>query len=553
MVHSDLDEDTTIPAIHANSHTYVHLFSFNDGIKIEFFVKPFSTNPPYLKPGVGGKVLYGLLDGKKTQAIRDLKREEELVWEFIGSCPSLSEIEDYKASWVFDEPGDCLQFITELEDVKDKVVIEWPEGEKLRIKHRFSFSNLSLTIKSSGTDWFDVSGEIKVGENRVMEMKELLNLIEQHKNNFIPLGNGDYISLTKEFRRRLEEMSAFADHSKGDFKFNSIAAFALNDLFDNLDITSDKRWKDTVKNIKSTLKLKPEVPTNLDAELRPYQTEGYNWLFRLSHWGVGACLADDMGLGKTVQAIALLLHRAEKGAALVVAPASVCNNWIKEIMRFSPSLNPVFFADQRDILQNIHPSLVVVCTYGLLQANIEAFTTIRWSSVVLDEAQAIKNTFAKRSQAVLELKADFRLITTGTPIQNHLGELWSLFNFINPGLLGSLKSFNDRFAIPIEKNQDTIKRNQLRRLIQPFILRRTKNQVLEDLPEKTEITINIELSTEEMAFYEALRLQAIEKIDSGEGNIEQKRIQILAEITKLRRACCNPIAICFSLALKPVG
>ncbi len=539
-IHSDMAEDTSFPTIQANPLTHIHILSFNDGFKIEFFVKPFTTNPPYMKPAVGGKVIYGMIDGKKVQAVRDLHKEEESVLNFINACPSLADFDDYKSSWVFDDPEECLQFLSELEDVKDKVVIEWPEGEKLRIRHRFSFGNLKLNIKSSGTDWFNVSGDLQVGEQQVMEMKTLLSLLEENKTNYIPLGNGDFITLTKEFRRRLEEMSAFADHSKGEFKFNAISAFALNDLFDNLDITADKCWKDTVKNIKTTLKLKPEVPADLDADLRPYQVDGYNWLFRLSHWGVGACLADDMGLGKTVQAIALLLHRAANGASLVVAPASVCGNWVKEILRFAPSLNPVFFNEQRDILMNMNSNSVIICTYGLIQSNIEAFTSITWNAVILDEAQAIKNNATKRWQAVMELNAGFRLITTGTPIQNHLGELWSLFNFINPGLLGSLKAFNERFAVPIEKNQDTTKRHQLKRLIQPFILRRTKNQVLQELPEKTEITINVQLSKEEMAFYEALRQQALEKLESGEGSLEQKRIQILAEITRLRRACCNP-------------
>jgi len=539
-IHSDMLEDTSIPSIQANSILHVHLLSFGDGFRIEFFVKPLTTSPPYFKPGAGGQVLYTQLNGKKIQAVRDLKHEEELAYQFKNQCSTLSSMEGITSSYVFEEPQDCLQFLTELEDVKDTVVVEWPEGEKMRIKHKFSLNNLKLTIQSSGNEWFEVEGEIRVSENKVMEMSQLLSLIEENKSNFIPLGNGDFISLTKEFRHRLEEMNAFANHAKGEFRFNAISAFALNDLFDNLDITADKQWKDAVKNIKSTLKLKPVIPANLEADLRPYQEDGYKWLFRLSHWGVGACLADDMGLGKTIQSIAILLERAAGGAALVVAPASVCNNWVKEIFRFAPSLNPVFFADEREILQNIHPSLVIITTYGLLQSNIEAFTTVNWHTIILDEAHAIKNIATKRAQAVMELNANFRLITTGTPIQNHLGELWSLFNFINPGLLGSLKAFNDRFAIPIEKNNDVIKRHQLKRLIQPFILRRTKNQVLEELPEKTEITINVELSADERAFYEALRRQAIAKIESSEGTLEQNRIQILSEITKLRRACCNP-------------
>ncbi len=548
-VHADKLLNSNIPSIKANSQTYLHLFQQGEGLKIEFFVKPFTTKPPYFRPGAGGKIIFTQLEGKKVQAIRDLDAEINICNDFISSCPSLSQMEDINNVWAFEQPEECLQFLLELEEAKNKIVVEWPEGEKMRIKHRFSFKNLNMSINSA-SEWFAINGNLTVDEKQVMDIRELLELLEENKTNFIPLGNGDFIALTKEFRKRLDEMNAFMEHSKdGELKINNLFAFAVKDIFDEFEVKADKKWKETIKNIKTTLKIKPKIPDTLEAELRPYQIDGYNWLYRLSKWGIGACLADDMGLGKTIQAIALLIERAKDGHALVIAPASVCNNWVKEINKFAPTLTPIFYADQRDILANLNQQdillnlnqqIILITTYGLLQSNIKDFTSIKWNTVILDEAQAIKNAFAKRSQAVLELNANFRLITTGTPIQNHLGELWSLFNFINPGLLGSLKHFNDKYAVPIEKNKDVIKRNQLKKLIQPFILRRNKTQVLDELPEKTEITINVELSKEEMAFYEALRRQALEKIENTEGTMEQKKFQILAEITKLRRACCNP-------------
>ena len=158
---------------------------------------------------------------------------------------------------------------------------------------------------------------------------------------------------------------------------------------------------------------------------------------------------------------------------------------------------------------------------------------------MLDEAQAIKNMTTKRSQAAMKLQGKFKLITTGTPIENHLGELWNLFRFINPGLLGSWEQFNQRFSIPIERNQHKPTRKQLKKLIQPFILRRTKTQVLEELPSRTEITLNVNLSSEEMAFYEALRQKAIAKLSDGDATAGAKHLQVLAEIMKLRRACCH--------------
>src|SRR5690606_5826303 len=166
---------------------------------------------------------------------------------------------------------------------------------------------------------------------------------------------------------------------------------------------------------------------------------GFRWMCRLAHWGAGACLADDMGLGKTLQAIALLLHRGAGGPALVVAPTSVCFNWEQELRRFAPTLNPRFFgAGDRDaLLGDLGPRDVVITTYGLLHTESERLQAVPWHTAVLDEAQAIKNTLTKRSQAAMSLAADFRVILTGTPIENHLGELWNLFQFINPGLLGS--------------------------------------------------------------------------------------------------------------------
>lgn len=263
----------------------------------------------------------------------------------------------------------------------------------------------------------------------------------------------------------------------------------------------------------------------------------------MAYWGVGACLADDMGLGKTLQALAVILERAHQGPTLIVAPASVCQNWINEANRFAPTLQPLLFGkgDRQTMADALKPFDMLVCSYTLMQQEGEMLSKIQWATSVLDEAQAIKNQNTKRSKAAMDLNSSFRIITTGTPIENHLGELWNLFNFINPNMLGNLQSFNERFAIPIERNNDKDRRRQLQRLIQPFILRRRKNQVLEELPSKTEIALSVELSKEELAFYEAIRQSAIQKIEAMKDyNEGTQRIQILAEIMRLRQAACNP-------------
>ncbi len=251
-----------------------------------------------------------------------------------------------------------------------------------------------------------------------------------------------------------------------------------------------------------------------------------------------------MGLGKTLQALAVILTRASEGPTLAIAPTSVCLNWISEAERFAPTLNIIQLGtgDRQALLDRLQPFDLLVCSYGLLQQEEVAtmLAGVEWRTIVLDEAQAIKNFSTKRSKAAMNLRGDFKLITTGTPIENHLGELWNLFRFINPGLLGSLESFDRRFATPIEKYGDKTAREQLKKLVRPFLLRRTKNQVLAELPPRTEILVPIELSVEEKAFYEALRRRALEKLSESDSTAGAKHLQVLAEIMKLRRACCHP-------------
>jgi SNF2 family DNA or RNA helicase len=249
-----------------------------------------------------------------------------------------------------------------------------------------------------------------------------------------------------------------------------------------------------------------------------------------------------MGLGKTVQALALILSRAPEGPTLILAPTSVCINWLEEAQRFAPTLNVQHFGhgDRQAMLDNAAEFDLIVCSYGLLQTEAERLGQVRWQTLVADEAQAIKNALTKRSKAAMSLQAEFKLITTGTPIENHLGELWNLFNFINPGLLGSLSRFNERYAHAIENQQDHAVQQRLKKLLRPFILRRLKNDVLTELPPRTEVTLHIELSAEERAMYEALRRNAMDAIASAKEQPGNQQLKVLAEIMKLRRACCNP-------------
>jgi SNF2 family DNA or RNA helicase len=253
-----------------------------------------------------------------------------------------------------------------------------------------------------------------------------------------------------------------------------------------------------------------------------------------------------MGLGKTVQILALLLTRMNEGPTLVIAPTSVCTNWLIEAARFAPGLRAREYAGpgRAELLAELRtpgqpPGDLVVASYALLQQDADALCSLPWGTVVLDEAQFIKNAKSLRAQAARRLDAKCRIAATGTPVENHLGDLWSILSFVNPGLLGSWRSFNARFLKPIEQRGDPAARALLQREISPFVLRRTKSEVLADLPPLTLVHHMVTLGEVEALGYQRLRREVKDKLFTREGRRDNK-LEILAEITRLRRYCCHP-------------
>ena len=522
----------------------VHIGPSGLGFRFEMFVQPFGASGLYLKPGDGMENIMGEIDGKLLHTRRDLKGEEEMAQAVEAVSPTLSMLDETERQWQVADLESCLQILLDLKPLQDsgKVVLAWPEGEKLRVSREVSFDHLRLRIRSR-TNWFEIGGELQVDDQLVVDMKRLLEILNPDGARFLPLGDGQFVALTRELRKRLDDLADYTEEDDRELRLHPLAALALEDFTEQLPrLDADHGWKTRLATMHDALRLEPALPSTLKAELRDYQVEGYRWLARLAHLGLGGCLADDMGLGKTLQALALILQRAPEGPTLVVAPTSVCMNWVVEANRFAPTLNLVAFGGnhREQLVGSLGGMDVLVVSYGLLHQEAELLASVQWHTIVLDEAQAIKNFAAKRSQAAMNLNGNMRLITTGTPIENHLGELWTLFNFINPGLLGSQERFNTRFAIPVERNNQREARKRLKKLVQPFILRRTKAQVLEELPPRTEVVLQVEMGPEEAAFYEALRRQAIERLELDESPAGQKHLKILAEIMRLRRACCHP-------------
>jgi superfamily II DNA or RNA helicase len=548
-VQSDIEgAPSTGEEVDATSQIVAQLTPYQDGLRAELFVQPLGEKGPFCRPGAGAQAMLANVEGKALTTTRDLKTEQKNLQQLLGECRPLEArtVSDDQTEWLFAESDDALEFVVELQTLadQDKVSVLWPRGKTHDVAGSPSASGFQVSVRRD-RDWFAASGQLKVDSDLTVDLMKLLDLSSASPSRFVRLDDGRFLALSQQLRQRIADIAAFGTPMKNKLRFAPVRALVVDELFDNVSFKTDKHWKSHLSRIEEAGAISVDVPSTLQADLRDYQFEGYAWLKRLAHWNTGACLADDMGLGKTIQALALLVDRAFDGPQLVVAPASVGFNWESESHRFAPTLTPKLFRDgDRDqFFDDIQPGDLVITSYGLLQSEIERFEAVQWRTVVLDEAQAIKNMATKRSQAVMQLEADFRIILTGTPMENHLGELWNLFRFIVPGLLGSQEEFRKRFAAPIERDNCRATRNRLRKLIQPFLLRRIKSEVLTELPARSESVLEVELSPAEAALYEALRQKALERIAEATADSTsqgEQHLQVLAELTRLRLACCHP-------------
>lgn len=542
-VHSDIGGgDADAKEVESDPRTHFYLTPFQEGLQAQPLVQPFLGEGPTYTPGKGGEVVFAIVGGQRSRTTRDRSEEVRRLDQAVSACPSLHHASWDSTTWTLNDPTTCLELLDELHSLGDQVVVRWPQGEAMKIQARASTNSLSVKIRKT-RDWFKIDGDVQLDSGLVMGLRELLEQVDGVEGRFLKVGDKEFVALTERFRHRVEELAAFVDrHGKG-LRFHASRTHALEALVEDAgQVDADRNWAQRLRQFREAQALEPKVPSTLQADLRGYQTQGFRWAARLAAWGAGACLADDMGLGKTVQALTVALARAPSGPTLVVAPTSVCPNWLDETRRFTPTLNAFQFGpgNRAKMIEQLAPYDLMVCSYGLLHQEIEKLESVEWETIILDEAQAIKNRNTLRSRAAMRLNGGFRIITTGTPIENHLGELWNLFHFINPGLLGSTDSFSKKFASPIHQSGSSDARNRLKRLIQPFILRRTKSAVLDELPPRTEITIRVEMSNAERALYEAVRQRAVENVGTPDRGDGPGHLQILAEIMKLRRACCHP-------------
>ncbi|WP_111979185.1 DEAD/DEAH box helicase [Algibacillus agarilyticus] len=555
-IQSDIEElDTGLETIVNDECLVINIQPVNDGLEFMCMVMPFGEDGPAYKPTVGNAKLTTEIKGKRIATQRDFVKEHALLDALDTHCPAFLAMADNVLS--IDELQGSLETVEQLEHVVNQdpmpfnVRLRWPKGKKISLTKALESQHLQLAVGKKN-EWFDLKGELTVDNGEVLELRILLELVATTQGRFIPLDSGKILVLSQNLKQKLDMLNQATDGGK----FHQLASVQVAEATTGMRMKTLHAWDAQTTKMHEANVIMPKLPNTLQADLRDYQIVGFDWMSRLAHWGAGACLADDMGLGKTLQALAVLLDRASNGPSLVIAPTSVCFNWQQEAAKFAPTLNIKFFADantsdeREQLLNEVKAFDCVIISYGLLQRASDMLARVQWHTIVADEAQALKNPLAKRTQAACALKGDFKIITTGTPIENNLTELWSLFRFITPGLLGSLKRFGERYALPIENvKEDKLAARKaslgLKTLIQPFILRRMKNQVLTELPPRTEINIAVELSAPEQAFYEAIRLNAIDNISQATqtSNMGEQRIRMLAELVKLRQACCNPALI----------
>jgi len=439
--------------------------------------------------------------------------------------------------------------------VRDLLAAGWHVEAEGRI-HRAARA-VQLEVRS-GIDWFELTGSVAFGDHDVPFPSVLAAL--RKGATTIPLGDGGVGMLPEDWLQEYGLLAALGTQLHGSLRFSRGQAGLLDALLaDHQEATVDERFREVRERLRQFEGVRPaQTPPGFQGELRGYQSEGLGWLLFLEQFGLGGCLADDMGLGKTVQVLAFLESRRERedsaiagsnvraprqrGPCLVVAPKSLVFNWKQEAARFAPRLKVLDHTGltrSRDA-RNFGAYHVVLTTYGTLRRDILVFKDVKFDYAILDEAQAIKNAGSESAKAARLLSAPHRLALSGTPVENHLGEIWSLFEFLNPGMLGRAAAFRTTLGKPSAEN-----RAVLARALKPLILRRIKEQVARDLPAKTEQTIYCELEPRQRKLYDELRdhyrhslLQRVAREGIG-----RSKIQILEALLRLRQAACHPALI----------
>jgi superfamily II DNA or RNA helicase len=512
-------------------------------VQIRMVVRPVKLGPVFL-PGEGPALVLEGQGRERHGAQRDRQAERQSGRALATRLGLDGGAESEPWCWRVGAGDAAFQLVAELKAVGEAVAVEWADDAQLFSLGSVGRGQMRMQV-ADRRDWFSVEGGAEIA-GEIVPLATLFAAIRDGRR-YVPVRGGGFVRIEDTLREALAQAEAAVFESRGNLQVSAVGSDPLMGLVEReAQVKASGAFLALRRRMRQGARETPTLPENLEATLRPYQKEGVAWLARLAHWGAGALLADEMGLGKTVQTLAVLAHRSPIGPALVVAPTSVVANWVDESARFTPQLRVKLYrsSERAALLESLGPGDLVVTSYAIATLDAETLARIRFATLVLDEAQAVKNATTERAKALRDLDAAWRLGLTGTPIENHLGELWSILRVISPGLLGSWEQFRARYSIPIEKFGDDTRRRSLAMLLRPFVLRRLKSEVARELPARTEIVRVVRLSAEEQTLYEELRRSTIDELAQAKKDPERDagdvRFVLLAALTRLRQLCCHP-------------
>jgi hypothetical protein len=517
-------------------------------LQVELRVLPVPGGVPR-KPGQGPPVVYGVSSEGRIHVQRELDEERRACGELLDELGLDPAGAAGDATWTLTGRQRVLGFVQHLErsfdgspPVGDGVEVRW-HGEQVRVVAEAQADQLAVAVRK-GQDWFGLAGGLQVDELEIA-LGALLDQVRRG-GEFVRLSGNDFVRLDARLRERL---AALEEGRQGGGLGLLPSLDALAEL--GAQVEGDADWKAEEARIRDALAWQPPLPPGLRATLRPYQRQGFAWLARRARLGCGAILADDMGLGKTVQTIALLLHCAAEGPALVVAPTSLGPNWQAELARFAPGLRVLDFRGPRRarLLRGLGPGDVVVTSYALAAREAApggALDGCAVSTLVLDEAQALKNAETQRHRAVARIRRRRAVLLTGTPVENREEDLWSLMTFVRPGVLGTRAAFRELLAGAADETPEPARlaegRSRIAQRVAPFILRRRKATVARELPPRTVQTVELVPSAAEAARYRRAQVAAVARLRQNHAaqNDHAARFDVLAALTRLRQLACHP-------------
>lgn len=500
-----------------------------------------------------GNVEFNPIKNVNLEITRNAIQENEVLDTFVQTGFMLDSA---NARLVLANDEKIYNFLSkEIEDYMKKFEVLVAEDFKKKDIKKIKIKSIGVKIENNLLDI-----NLEDFKFNIYEIKDIINKYKL-KRKFYKLKDGTYISLEKN--NSLDFLENVVDNieidyvnpEEGTIKLPIYRAMYLEKLFkemNNTNIQKNEYYKKMISEIEDRhIDINTKIPPKLNAELRTYQKIGYKWLRTLEQYKMGGILADDMGLGKTIQLLAVILSYVQKNKgnvkpSIIICPSSLALNWYNEIQKFTPTLKALVISDdyleRKRKIEEIGKYQVIITSYDSLKRDIDLYENYCFKYVVADEAQYIKNNNTKNSKAIKTINAETKFALTGTPIENSLSELWSIFDFIMPGYLYKYKKFKELYETPIIKEQNEDVMNKLKKQIEPFVLRRTKGEVLTELPDKTVTILNNEMSEEQYNIYMSYMAQARKEIMSqiDINGFEKSQIKILSLLMRLRQICCHP-------------